>query len=74
MAELTFKKESGKSIAEAIRDARIDLLKHSLSETSEPIESICLDMPYRSVAHVKHLFKKVVGMTMRDWRNQGLRI
>ena len=68
MAELTFKHECGSSIAETIRDVRIEKLKHLLSETSEPIEAICLRMPYESVSHVKHLFKKIVGMTMSEWR------
>lgn len=68
MAELTFKHECGNSIAETIRDVRIDKLKHFLSETSEPIEAICLKMPYASVAHLKHLFKSMVGMTMSEWR------
>ena len=68
MAELTFKHGCDKSIAEAIRDVRIDKLKHALSETTEPIETICLKMPYASVAHVKHLFKSMVGMTMSEWR------
>ena len=68
MAELSFRRGFDKSIAEVLRNARIEKIKQLLSETTEPIETICLKMPYSSVAHVKHLFKRMVGMTMREWR------
>ena len=68
MAEFSFRQELDKSIAEVMRNARIELLKRMLGDTGEPIEAICLKMPYSSVAHVKHLFKRMVGMTMREWR------
>ena len=70
MAEFSFRQELDKSIAEVLRDARIEKLKRLLGETTEPIETICLKMPYSSVAHVKHLFKRMTGMTMREWRDE----
>lgn len=68
MAELSFRRGFNKSIAEVLRNVRIEKMKRLLSETTEPIEAICLKTPYSSVAHVKHLFKRMVGMTMREWR------
>lgn len=68
MAELAFRQEFNMSIAEILRNARIEKLKQLLCETTDPIETICLRMPYSSVAHVKHLFKRMVGTTMSKWR------
>ena len=38
-----------------------------LLSNKKPIEAIYLRMPYESVAHVKHLFRKIVDMTMSEW-------
>ncbi len=68
MAEILFKKQRGRSINSEIQLVRIDRLKSLLLETDKPITVLCEQCGYRNEAHVKRLFKRMVGLTMSQFR------
>jgi LacI family transcriptional regulator len=69
LADLRFRECTGKSILEAILDAKFSEIKRQLTDTSTPIKKITASCGFGNEVHAKHLFKKRFGMTMRDWRN-----
>lgn len=69
LADLRFRECTGKSILEAILDAKFSEIKRQLTDTSTPIKKITASCGFVNEVHAKHLFKKRFGMTMRDWRN-----
>ena len=68
MAEILFRKQRGRSINSEIQLVRIDRLKRLLLETDQSIAALCAQSGYRNEVYVKHLFKRVVGQTMRQFR------
>ncbi|HNX33903.1 MAG TPA: substrate-binding domain-containing protein [Kiritimatiellia bacterium] len=69
MAEILFRKQRGRSINSEIQLVRIDRLKSLLLETDKPINALCEQCGYRNEAHVKNLFKRMVGSTMSQFRS-----
>lgn len=66
--ERLFSKQRGPSIAMLIREARLAKaaeLLHNPQQAIGPIANLC---GFASEAHLKTLFKKTYGMTMRKWR------
>lgn len=72
-AYLRFAQFAEKSILDTINDARIGHVKRKLLTSRQTIESVSAAAGFRSVNHLKALFKKRVGMTMRAWRRQNAR-
>lgn len=69
-AELLFRKHLNHSIVEEIQLARIEKLKRLLVETSRPITMLYSLCGYRSEAHAKRLFKRLVGLSMSEFRKK----
>ena len=67
-AEILFRRQRGRSINSEIQLVRIDRLKNLLVETDRPIAALCEQCGYRNAAHVKSLFKRMVGKTMSRFR------
>ena len=55
-------------VAERIRLTRLTALAERLPTSRESIADVCHDSGFRSPTHVKTLFKKHFGMTLRNWR------
>ena len=69
LADLRFQQFSGETINEAITQVRLNEVKKLLATTTRTIKSISIACGYADQSYLKTLFKRRVGMTMRDWRN-----
>ena len=69
LMDTRFREVRGSSVLSAILDARLKELKRLLRETTDPIESITLQLGWTSPNYPKNLFRKRVGMSMSKWRN-----
>ncbi|MFN2748020.1 helix-turn-helix domain-containing protein [Bacillus sp. z60-18] len=69
-----FKQETGMTLSKYIMKLRIDQAKRWLSETEESIYSISLMLGYQDEKYFSKLFKKVVGMTPFEYRNDGKKL
>lgn len=68
LAARLFRKHVQKSILEAIRERRMKKAFSLLKETTLPIDAIPGMCGYASTAHFKVDFRRLTGMTMREWR------
>jgi len=67
-AQRLFAAKANVTIADAIRTARVDRAKTALSETDDPIEIVAGTCGFQSAAHLKIVFRKTTGLTMRAYR------
>ncbi len=68
LANLRFRQVAGKSVREALAEARFAMVKKKLRETDLPVERVVRACGFRSAKHAMRLFKKSFGTTMRAWR------
>ena len=66
--ELAFKAATGKTIGEELQDVRIELAQRALADESIQIGEIPGLVGYVSQNQLERIFKRVHGMTMRDYR------
>ena len=72
LAESLFRRHAGTSILDAIRNVRIEKAFTLLRDGAVPIDAIPFQCGYAgSPAYMKTYFKRVTGLTMRDWRRQN---
>ena len=71
LADLRFRELMGTSIGEMILSARLDEAKRLLAATREPIHAIAASCGYENPNSLKNVFKRRVGLTMRDWRKRS---
>ena len=64
-----FKKETGKTISEAIRQKRIALALHLLNTTGLQIQTIAMHCGIMDVQYFSKIFKKEVGKTPKEYRD-----
>lgn len=69
LATLLFRKETGHTILDEIRNRRLENICNLLSQTSLPISSIIGQSGYASESFAKRLFHKTTGMTMKQYRS-----
>ena len=62
---------TGKTVLEAIQNEQLSRVRHLLRTTALSITEISYRYNFRSENHLKRLFKKSFGMTMRDYRRQN---
>ena len=67
-AEIRFRRATGHSILEELTNARVDVAKRLLSETSLPISSIAEQCGYISIAHFRDAFRNSTGANPLAWR------
>lgn len=67
-AEIHFKRATDNTLLEAIQKERLKRVCNILRETNRPISLIGSDCGYQNDAHLKRLFKRHFGMSMRDYR------
>ena len=63
-----FKKETGKTVSEYIRDKRIKAAQKLLSTTHLQVQTIALHCGIMDVQYFTKLFKKTTGMTPKEYR------
>lgn len=68
LLHLRFREFARKSIQTTINEARINFVKRKLSSSKQTIDSIAKSCGFRNTNYLKTLFKKMTGMTMREWR------
>lgn len=69
LLDLRFRSLAGESVLSAIQRTRLENVKRLLRETDETIESITAQSGYHAVNHLKKVFLKAFGMSMREWRS-----
>ncbi len=69
----SFKKETGTTLAHFIRLQRINTAKNLLKYSDQSCLEICHVLAFSSHSHFISTFKKEVGMTPREYRNQYFR-
>ena len=72
LAESLFRKHTGASILDAIRKARLEKAFSLLKNPRIPLDAIPFQCGYEaSPAYLKTYFKRITGLTMREWRRQN---
>lgn len=60
--------ETGMALPEYIRTIRLDLTKKEVGYSDKPFSQIAVDMGFPSLQALNYLFQKVVGCSLRDYR------
>ena len=68
-----FKKETGKTVSEYIRDKRIEHAKYLLNTTHLQIQTIALHCGIMDVQYFSKIFKKQLGKTPKEYREALLK-
>ncbi|RBW70759.1 response regulator transcription factor [Bacillus taeanensis] len=64
-----FKQATGMTLSTYVIQLRIEQAKYWLSQTDEKMYSIALKLGYQDEKYFSKLFKKMVGMTLLEYRN-----
>jgi LacI family transcriptional regulator len=70
LAELRFRAACGHSLLDEIQNARLERVERLLKETDLPLTEICARCGYRTDVHLRRVFKRRFGCSMRDYRNK----
>lgn len=62
------KKETGRTAQEHIQSKLIDVAKERISDTRKSVSEIAYEMGFRYPQHFTRLFKKVTGLTPKEYR------
>lgn len=65
-----FKKETGKSLTVFITELKVEEAKRLLESTAFPITTICYEIGFDNPSYFTEVFKKVTGMTPKDYKAQ----
>jgi AraC-like DNA-binding protein len=68
---LRFREFAGTTVMEALIEARIEQAKRLLATTKRPIREITVAAGFRNPNYMKGVFRRKVGMSMREWRRQS---
>lgn len=63
-----FKKRTGKTFMQYVKDIRISLASKMLSNTEKPISQICYESGYNNLANFNFYFKSIMKMTPSEYR------
>ena len=64
-----FTKATGQGLTEYICESRITRAQELLSRTNLQVNQVCYDIGFRDLAHFNRTFKKMVGVTPRQYRH-----
>lgn len=71
MLQLRFHEHnSARTVLQEIQKVQLDAVCTALATTNDSIEEITFSTGFRSLSRLKVLFRKIFGMTMRDWRKK----
>ena len=73
LADLRFKENTGTTILKAITARRLAVLKRLLCETDTPIHQAAKRSGFTCLKRLERLFRSEEGLSMREWRKQGVR-
>ena len=72
LAQILFKRHTGMTVLDAIRKARLEKAFSLLKNPRIPLDAIPFQCGYEaSPAYLKTYFKRITGLTMREWRRQN---
>lgn len=71
LLDLRFRQIRNDTVSNAIRTHRLNEVKSLLKTTDLPIGRIALDCGFRNENHLRNLFRKVYGLSMRQFRTQS---
>ena len=71
LVDLRFREILGRSIYEVLRDRRLEEAKRLLLQTDESIASVTERCGFANKTHLKNLFLRRVGCSMRDFRKSA---
>jgi len=63
-----FKKRTGKSFLQYVKDIRISIASKMLANTEKPIAQICFESGYNNLANFNFYFKSIMKMTPSEYR------
>jgi AraC-like DNA-binding protein len=63
-----FKKKTGLSFMEYVKNVRVGIAAKLLAETDKQITQICFESGYNNLANFNHYFKANMGKTPSDYR------
>ena len=63
-----FKKKTGQTFMEYVKNVRVGIAAKLLSETDKQITQICFESGYNNLANFNHYFKANMGKTPSDYR------
>ncbi|NEW83386.1 MAG: helix-turn-helix transcriptional regulator [Mariniphaga sp.] len=63
-----FKKRTGKSFLQYVKDIRISIASKMLSNTEKPIAQICFESGYNNLANFNFYFRSIMKMTPSEYR------
>ena len=66
---LRFREFAGGTVMDALIDARIAQAKRLLATTKRPIREVTVASGFRNPNYMKGVFRRKVGMSMREWRS-----
>jgi LacI family transcriptional regulator len=68
LAEMRFRSAYGHSLLDEIQSVRLDRVEKLLKETDLPLTEVCTRCGYQTDVHLRRIFKKHFGCSMRDYR------
>ncbi len=68
-----YKQMTGVSLSYYITEAKLNKAKQLLAETEDKIQDIAVFSGFESASYFAHLFKRVAGMTPREYRDRQRR-
>ena len=70
LLDMRFREHFGESVYSTILNVRLEEVKRRLRTTSDPIGEIAVACGWENPASLKNLFKRLYGVSMRDWREK----
>jgi LacI family transcriptional regulator len=71
LAETRFRAATGRSLLDEMQHARLERVERLLRETDLPLTEVCTRCGYRTDVHLRRLFKRRFGCSMRDYRDRN---
>ena len=68
LLDLRFREATGETVLDFMRREKLEQAKRLLAETDMPIGAVCESCGFRSVNHLKRIFRAETGLSMRAWR------
>ena len=69
LADLRFRETRGETLSQAITRRRLEEVARKLAKTHLPIHKISTSCGFSNVNHLKNLFRRHYGKSMREWRS-----
>jgi len=70
LAEMRFRSACGHSLLDEIQSVRLERVERLLIETDLPLTEVCTRCGYQTDVHLRRIFKRRFGCSMREYRNR----